>query len=87
MRENAVVELAGPVDDLDKALRTLKKKCERGGVFMDMRRHQFYLKPSDARRSKEAKARRKARKAATWAARDLERDDKRWNPTKGNGYR
>jgi len=86
MPDNVVVEL-DQFTDIDTALRTLKKKMEKSGTFVEMKRQAFYMKPSDRRRLKEAVARRKARKRANAQAGDLERDDKRWTPPKGNGYR
>ena len=41
-----------------------KKLMLKLGVWKDMRRHAFALKPGEARRMKQARARRAARKAA-----------------------
>jgi small subunit ribosomal protein S21 len=34
-------------DDVDQALRALKKKMQREGVFREMKRRRFYEKPSE----------------------------------------
>jgi ribosomal protein S21 len=47
--------------NLESALRALKKKSERG-LYQDMKRKTFYLKPSAARRLKSKKARQLQRK-------------------------
>jgi ribosomal protein S21 len=50
--------------DLSQALRRLKKKMEREGVIGAMRRGAFYHKPCEARRVKQLRAIRRARKMA-----------------------
>ena len=51
------VTVKGP-DDLEKALRLLKRKLKREGFFLELRRREYYQKPSEIRKSK--KRRRKA---------------------------
>lgn len=46
-------------EDVNKALRRLKKKIERDGLFNEIRERQYYTKPSEKR--KIAKAAAKAR--------------------------
>ncbi len=46
-------------ESLDKALRKFKKKMEREGLMKDMRKSEFYEKPSVRRRKKLQKARKK----------------------------
>ncbi len=49
-------------DSFDKALRAFKRKCIKEGLLADMRRGEYYVKPSIRKRLKSAKARsRKAR--------------------------
>jgi small subunit ribosomal protein S21 len=43
-------------ESVDRALRRLREKLERNGVFDEMRRRRFFEKPSDQRRRREAKA-------------------------------
>lgn len=61
MRVN--VQVVVSKGDLSQALRRFKKKCEREGVMGDMRRGEFYRKPCEARRVKQLRARKRARKA------------------------
>ena len=51
-------------NNVDQALRILKKKMQREGVFREMKRRRFYEKPSEKAARKEAEAVRRARKAA-----------------------
>jgi ribosomal protein S21 len=57
--ENLVIDVYG--GNIEGALRALKKKSERG-LFQDMKRKTFYLKPSAARRLKSKKAQQRLRK-------------------------
>ena len=45
-------------DDLEHALRLLKRKLKREGFFLELRRREYYQKPSEIKKSK--KRRRKA---------------------------
>jgi small subunit ribosomal protein S21 len=51
-------------NNVDQALRILKKKMQREGVFREMKRRRFYEKPSEKTTREEAEAIRRARKAA-----------------------
>ena len=46
-------------ESLDKALRKFKKKMEREGLMRDIKKAEFYEKPSIRRRKKIQKARKK----------------------------
>ena len=37
-------------EDTDKMVKRFKKACEKAGVIREMRRREFYEKPSDQRR-------------------------------------
>jgi small subunit ribosomal protein S21 len=50
-------------DDIDRALKTMKKLMLKDGVFKEMKKRAYYEKPSQARRRKQAEARKKVRKA------------------------
>ena len=50
-------------NDIDQALRVLKKKLQREGVFKDMRAAQAYEKPSDKKRRRKTDAIARAKKA------------------------
>ena len=43
-------------EPIERALRRLREKLERNGIFDEMRRRRFYEKPSDRRRRNEARA-------------------------------
>jgi small subunit ribosomal protein S21 len=51
-------------NNLDQALRVLKKKMQREGVFREMKRHRFYEKPSEKATREKAEAIRRSRKLA-----------------------
>lgn len=51
-------------NNVDQALRVLKKKLQREGVFREMKLRQHYEKPSEKRARERAEAIRRARKLA-----------------------
>lgn len=51
-------------NNVDQALRVLKKKLQREGVFREMKLRNFYEKPSEKRAREKAEAIRRARKLA-----------------------
>ncbi|MEI5664835.1 30S ribosomal protein S21 [Bosea sp. CCNWLW174] len=51
-------------NNVDQALRVLKKKMQREGVFREMKRRSAYEKPSERRVREKADAIRRARKLA-----------------------
>jgi small subunit ribosomal protein S21 len=51
-------------NNIDQALRVLKKKMQREGVFREMKRRRFYEKPSEKATRQKAEAGRRARKLA-----------------------
>jgi small subunit ribosomal protein S21 len=51
-------------NNVDQALRALKKKLQREGVFREMKLRQHYEKPSVKRARAKAEAIRRARKLA-----------------------
>lgn len=60
MAVNAVVKVDG--DNVDFAIRLLKKKVEREGLIREIKKHAYYEKPTEVRRKKILKARRKQQK-------------------------
>lgn len=48
-------------EDIDKALRRFKKSCEKSGILSDMKRKQFFEKPSEIRKKKLNSVKRKMR--------------------------
>ena len=51
-------------NNVDQALRALKKKLQREGVLREMKLRNFYEKPSEKRAREKAEAVRRARKLA-----------------------
>jgi small subunit ribosomal protein S21 len=51
-------------NNVDQALRVLKKKLQREGVFREMKARRAYEKPSERRSREKAEAVRRSRKAA-----------------------
>ena len=50
-------------NDVNGAIRVLKKKMQREGTFREMKRRRFYEKPSERRVRERAEAVRRYRKA------------------------
>ena len=59
-------------NQIEAALKALKKKMLTGGLFKEMKRRAFYEKPSVRRKRKRAEARRKRLKALRRAGPDKE---------------
>ena len=51
-------------NNVDQALRVLKKKMQREGVFREMKARSAYEKPSEKRKREQADAVRRSRKLA-----------------------
>ena len=51
-------------NNVDQALRALKKKMQREGIFREMKMRDYYEKPSEKRAREKAEAVRRARKLA-----------------------
>jgi small subunit ribosomal protein S21 len=51
-------------NQIEPALKILKREMLKGGVFKEMKRRAYYEKPSVKRKRKQAEARKKRRKAA-----------------------
>lgn len=51
-------------NNVDQAMRVLKKKLQREGVFREMKRRRSFEKPSERRVREKAEAIRRAKKAA-----------------------
>ena len=59
----------GDNESLEQALRRFTKRVQSDGILMDYRKHEYYEKPSEKRKKKEATRVRKLRKAAMKATR------------------
>ena len=53
---------ARPGDQLDKLLRIFKKQTEKAGILGDLKKRQFYEKPSIKRKKKSIAARKRVLK-------------------------
>ncbi len=51
-------------NNVDQALRALKKKLQREGIFREIRLRAYYEKPSEKRARRSVEASRRARKLA-----------------------
>ena len=51
-------------NNVDQALRVLKKKMQREGIFREMKQRKAFEKPSERKTREKAEAVRRARKAA-----------------------
>ncbi|WP_330168514.1 30S ribosomal protein S21 [Bartonella grahamii] len=51
-------------NNVDQALRALKKKMQREGIFREMKMRTYYEKPSERRAREKAEAIRRTRKLA-----------------------
>jgi len=66
------VKIAVVDNQIEAALKALKKQMLRDGLFQEMKRRAHYEKPSVKRKRKAAQARRKRRKA-------LQRSQREWD--------
>lgn len=62
--EGKLVQVVVRDNNIDQALRALKKKMQREGVFREMKLRNYYEKPSEKRAREKAEAVRRARKLA-----------------------
>ena len=56
-------------NNLEKAMRVLKRKLIREGVFKELKARRFYEKPSERRKRKEKEAHKKRRREVDRAKR------------------
>ncbi len=49
-------------NNIEKAIKALKRKLTKEGIFRQLKEKRWYEKPSDARRRKERQARRRLRR-------------------------
>jgi len=59
-----IVQVVVRDNNVDQALRALKKKMQREGIFREMKLRRSYEKPSEKRAREKAEAIRRARKLA-----------------------
>ena len=56
--------ILGDDDRIEWAIKAFRRKVQRSGVLKDLRKKRYFIKPSLARRLKEASAKRRRRTAA-----------------------
>ncbi len=60
----AEVQIQGS-ETLESALRRFKRNVQQEDIIKEIKRHSFYLKPGEKKRTKEALARKRNRKKRT----------------------
>lgn len=63
-------------EPIDKALRRFKKECQKSGILAELRRREYYEKPSVRKKRKLEAARRKQRRKLLKLQRKMEES---WN--------
>lgn len=53
-------------EPFEKALRRFKKKYEKAGILKDVKKNSFYLKPTEERRLRRAKAAKRSRQTSRY---------------------
>ena len=59
-----MIEIIVGQNNLEKAMRVLKRKLIREGVFKELKSRKYYEKPSERRKRKKEEAQKKRRKDA-----------------------
>ena len=49
-------------ESIESALRRFKRRVQQEDIIKDIKKHSYYLKPGDKRRTKQALARKRSRK-------------------------
>ena len=49
-------------NNIEKAIKSLKRKLSRAGLFKELRKRKYFEKPSEKRRRKQKEAQRRLRK-------------------------
>ena len=63
MREEHLLQVFVQGNDVEKALKHLKRKLQMDGFFKELKKRKHYEKPSVKRKRKQAEAQKKRRKA------------------------
>lgn len=64
MEDGTIVQIYVRDNNVEQALKALKKKMQREGTFREMKRRNYFEKPSEKRVRQKAEALRRARKLA-----------------------
>jgi small subunit ribosomal protein S21 len=52
-------------ESIESALRRFRRECQKEGVLSEIRKREYYEKPSERRKRKEAQRKRRRRKQPT----------------------
>ncbi len=63
------MEIKVLANDVDRALKTLKNKLQKEGLFREIKNRKYYEKPSVKKKRKQAEARKRKAKASRFKAR------------------
>ena len=66
------IVLVDESEPIEKALRRFKKECQKSGILSELRRREYYEKPSVRRKRKLEAAKRKQRRRMLKLARKME---------------
>ncbi len=69
--EHRPVEVLVENENVDRALRALKRKMANEGVYKELKKRKFFLKPSEQIKRKHREAERRRRKAMRSRARKM----------------
>jgi len=58
-----------PHENVERAIRRFNKKFEKSGILRDVKKNLFYVKPSENKRTRQAKAIARARREQRFANR------------------
>lgn len=61
-------------ENFEVSLRRFKRLCEKAGILADLRRHEFYEKPTWKRKRRKASAVKRLQKKLSRAVADKEKD-------------
>ena len=64
VRMTGIEVVVGADESIDQVLRRFKRRCEQSGLKGEIRRHEYYEKPSVKAKRKMEQARRNARRRA-----------------------
>jgi len=57
-------------NDIERAMRDLKRSLQREGLFRELKKRRYYEKPSVKRKRKQSEAEKRRRKALRYKRRD-----------------
>jgi small subunit ribosomal protein S21 len=61
--EWAPLEVSVDGDNVERALKALKRKMANEGIYKELKKRKFFMKPSEEKKRKEREAERRRRKA------------------------